>query len=141
MKAAEPRRPVLAGLAFVLGLALVLACAGPAGAQELELIGAARISHLATSATVRPAPHQTRLTEIRVRSGSLALHLEAVEIVFADGGLERAVVQESLAPGHRSRPIPVDGRRPVREILVMKRPGMRPGETILQVLGRVTRGR
>ncbi|AHB50042.1 hypothetical protein W911_06405 [Hyphomicrobium nitrativorans NL23] len=111
----------------------------PAAAQELELIGSARTTHQTASLTFRLSPGQSRLSEIRVRSGSLALHLEAVEIVFADGSLQRALVQESLGPGHQSRPIGIRNRQAVREIHISKRPGMRPGETVIQILGRPAR--
>ena len=109
----------------------------PTRAEALEVIAQARATHAAGSLAFRLAPRHPRLSEVRIRSGSLALHLEAVEIVFADGGYARVILQQSLSPGHRSRPIAVDSRRPVSEILVSKRPGMRPGETLVQVLGKV----
>ena len=140
MTAATPRRSAFHALALALGLALIHP-AGPATAQELELIGSARTTHQTLSLTFRPAPAQARLSEIRVRSGSLALHLEAVEVVFADGSVQRALPQESLGPGHQSRPIRIGSRQPVREIHISKRPGMRPGETTLQILGRVAQSR
>lgn len=137
VQTAVPGRPAVSSVILALGLGVVVAANPPAAAQELEVIGSTRTTHLTTSLKVRPTPRQSRLSEVRVRSGSLALHLEAVEIVFADGGVARTVVQNSLAPGRQSRPIRVDHDRPIQEILVMKRPGMRPGETTIQVLGRV----
>ncbi len=136
-----PCRSATTALALALGLALTAAAVAPVAAQELELIGSARTTHQTASLTFRPAPSQARVSEIRIRSGSLALHLEAVEIVFVDGSLQRAIVQESLGAGHQSRAIRIDGHQPVREILVTKRPGMRPGETVIQILGRVTQNR
>ena len=132
---AMPRRTARHALAFALAIHAGL----PAAAQELELIGSARTTHQTLSLTFRPAAAQSRLSEIRVRSGSLALHLEAVEIVFADGNTQRAIVHESLGPGHQSRPIRIESGEPVREIHISKRPGMRPGETVIQILARPVR--
>ena len=123
-------------LALTLGLALNAALSFSASAQDLELIASARTTHQTLSLTFRPTPRQALLSEIRVRSGSLALHLEAVEIIFADGSQQRAILQESMGPGHQSRPIRVESRQEVREIHISKRPGMRPGETVIQILGR-----
>lgn len=131
------------GRATLMAFAIAFANpAGPslAGGDTLEVVGSVRATHLQASLTFRLSAPQTRLSEIRVRSGSLALHLEAVEIVFADGGIERTILNQSLPPGHRSGAIRVDAGRQIREILVTKRPGMRPGETTLQLLGKVIRG-
>src|SRR5690606_11347430 len=125
-------------------LALALAALMPPGRaaadpNAFEIVGTIRATHLDQSLTVRLDPRQSRLSEIGVRSGSLAVHLEAVEIVFADGSHRRTILRQSLPPGHRSRPIPVDGGREIREILVTKRPGLRQGETTVQLLGKVIR--
>lgn len=126
--------------AWVLALALAAPLGHAyAGSDALEIVGSARTTHLEASLTVRPGARQARLSEIRVRSGSLALYLEAVEIVFADGGTDRAILRQNLPPGHQSRAIKVDGSRPVRKILITKRPGMRQGATTLQLLGKVIR--
>lgn len=139
MTTTMPSRRARCALALALGLAIT--SAAPAFAQELELIGSAQATHQTQSLTFRLSPRQFRLSEIRVRSGSLALHLEAVEIVFADGSLQRAIVQDSLGPGHQSRPIRIESRQAVREIHISKRPGMRPGETVIQILGRLAQDR
>jgi hypothetical protein len=110
---------------------------GAADKRALELIGNARVNNSTEHVVFRIAAHQAHLSEIRVRSGSLAIALVAVEIEFADGAQQRALLQDSLAPGHQSRSIPVDRRRALRRIVVMKRPGPRDGETALQVLGLV----
>lgn len=131
-----------AGRAAVVALVIAMAAqVGPslAGADTLEVVGSTRATHLQSSLTFRVSAPQARLSEIRVRSGSLALHLEAVEIVYADGHIARTILQQSLPPGHQSRAIRADPRRPIREILITKRPGMRPGETMLQLLGKVIR--
>lgn len=112
-----------------------------AQSHALEIVGTQRTTHLTQSLTFRPKAAQSRLTELRVRSGSLAIHLEAVEIVFADGTVQRTILQLGLPPGHQSPPIRVKTQDTIREILVTKRPGMRQGATTLQLLGKVIRAR
>lgn len=141
MQATEPKRNWRAACAFALWLALGATHATSATAQNLEVIGTTRATHLVQSHAFRPSAAQARLAEIRIRSGSLALHLEAVEILFADGSHQRAIVRQNLPPGHQSRAIPIDRQRQVREIVVSTRPGMRQGETTLQLLGKVIRDR
>lgn len=130
-------------IVFASAALAVTASHGPSAAQShaLEIVGSQRTTHLSQSLTFRPPAAQSRLSELRVRSGSLAIHLEAVEIVFADGTVQRTILQQGLPPGHQSPPIRVKTQDTIREILVTKRPGMRQGATTLQLLGKVIRAR
>jgi hypothetical protein len=127
---------------FPLLLALVLAALAPlahAGAQSLEVLATARTNNRTESLTFRIPTHQARVSELRIRSGSLAVTLAGIEIEFADGTQHRALLQETLPPGHQSQPIPVDSRHPVSKVFVTKRPGLQAGETAIQLIGKVER--
>lgn len=110
-----------------------------AHAQTLEVLGTARTNNRTESLVFRIPAHQARLSELRIRSGSLAVALAGIEIEFADGKLQRAVLQETLPPGYQSRPISVHPHGAVKRIFVTKRPGLHPGETVIQLLGKVER--
>lgn len=105
----------------------------------LEVLGTARTNNRTASLIFRVPSHQARVSEIRIRSGSLAVTLVGVEIEFADGKLERMRIEEALPPGAQSHPIPVDPSRPVSRVFVTKQPGLRAGETAVQLLGKVAR--
>ena len=75
------------------------------------------------------------MSAIRIRSGSLILKLVAVEIEFADGNTQRASLNQALAPGQQSQPIALDPSRTIREITVVKQPGLRDGDTTIQIIG------
>lgn len=123
-------------LTFVLaGLAFTLRSPPAHTADAPELLAQARVNNRTESIVFRLDPRQARVSEIRIRSGSLTVHIEAVEILFADGGHARAILGETLPPGYQSRPIPVDSRPAISRVLVSKRPGLRSGETTLQLLG------
>ncbi|WP_295556084.1 hypothetical protein [uncultured Hyphomicrobium sp.] len=109
----------------------------PRAEQALDVLATARTNNRTQSLTFRVPAHQSRVSELRIRSGSLAITLVGLEIAFRDGGTERFVLQGALAPGHQSQPIPVDPSRTIREVLVTKQPGLRPGETAIQLLGKV----
>lgn len=108
-----------------------------AAAQSLEVLATARANNHTSSVVFSIAPHQARVSELRLRSGSLPLALAGLEVAFADGTTDRVVLEGTLPPGHQSRPIPVDPQRAVRQVLLAARPGLRPGETTIQLLGKV----
>ena len=126
---------------LLIPIAMLALCREPARAhaQALEVLGTARTNNRTESLTFRVPHHQAHISALRIRSGSLATTLAGIEIEFADGGLERIKVQETLAPGRQSRSIPVDRRRAVARVFVTKRPGLRPGETVVQLLGEIER--
>jgi hypothetical protein len=111
-----------------------------AGNRGLELLGNARVNNRAPIILFRVDPRQSRVSEIRFRSGELPVLIETAEILYADGARQRVQILDRLAPGQQSRPIEVDRRRPIREVSVTKRPGLRPGETTLQLIGVVDAG-
>jgi hypothetical protein len=120
-----------------LALAVIaMALATPAAAQALEVIGRARSNNRVEVVAFRIDPGSAFISELRVRSGSLSMLLVAVEVEFADGGLARTLIGDALVPGQQSPPVAVDRKRAVRRIIVVKRPGLRDGETELQVLAR-----
>jgi len=119
---------------------LVAAAARSAWAGEaLELLATEHTNNRTASLTFRIPPQQAHVSELRLRSGSLAIGLDALEIEFADGGRARTRLDETLAPGQESRPLAVDSRRALSRVLVIKRPGARAGETAIQLLGRRVR--
>ena len=114
---------------FALAAAVTLAQAG-----TLEVIGRAKTNNRIDVVTFRIDPASSFASELRVRSGAIAMLLVAVEVEFADGGLARTVIGETLSPGQQSRAIAVDRGRAIRRIIVVKRPGLREGESELQIL-------
>jgi len=108
-------------------------------AQSLEVLATARANNRTASVVFSIAPYQARVSELRLRSGSLALTLAGLEITFADGTTDRVTLEGTLPPGHQSQPIPVDPERTLRQVLLSARPGLRPGETTIQLLGKIER--
>lgn len=102
-----------------------------------ELLGMARVNHRIAHMSFTISSAQAHVSEISVRSGSLAMTLQGIEIVFADGGQQRIAIDDSLAPGQASHPIPIDPGRALHKVSVAKQPGLHPGETVIQLLGRV----
>ncbi|WP_333793773.1 hypothetical protein [Hyphomicrobium sp.] len=112
----------------------------PADASgTFEILSTVRTSHRAGVVRFRIPAHQSRISELSLRSGSLAMSIAGLEIAFADGGFARIAAQETVPAGHQSRAFPVDGRRAVTEVVVTLRPGLRQGDTVLQLLGRIVR--
>jgi hypothetical protein len=126
---------------YLLGLATaaLMAASGHACAQALEVLAMVRSNNRTELLVFRLPAHQAHVSELRIRSGSLAVTLVGMEIEFADGAPARATLQDTLAPGQQSRPIAVDPGRAVTRVIVIKRPGLRPGETAVQLLGRPAR--
>lgn len=114
---------------------------GQTPGQNLELLGNARVNNRMTIVEFRIDRRQSNVSDLRIRAGELAVLLESVEIVFADGSRQRVEILDRLNPGEQSRPIPVDPRRQVSQVSIMKRPGFRPGETTLQLVGQVEHDR
>jgi hypothetical protein len=126
----------------IVALALVtFPLASSADAQSLEVLGTIRTNNRAGALVFRVPAHQAHVSELRIRSGGLAVTLVGIEIEYADGKLERIGLRENLAPGQQSHPIPTDARRAVKSVFVSKQPGLRPGETAVQLLGTVERRR
>lgn len=119
-------------------VAILAALSGAAqatsGAQEIVAQVNTNNRQDLVSAQIRPA--RSGCSEISVRSGSLPMMLLAIEIEHADGTTRRQIYQQSLPPGHASAPMPSDPRQDISRILVTKKPGLRDGETVLQILGR-----
>jgi hypothetical protein len=119
--------------------AALLSAAGPALASSLEVLGTARVNNATQTLTFRIARHQSRVSEVRLRSGSLTAHFLIMEIAFADGSRQRMTLDAIVSPGHQTPAFPVDPARAISEISVAKRPGLMPGETAIQLLGKVER--
>lgn len=99
-----------------------------------EVIGRARTNNRSEVVTFLIDTASAFVREVRVRSGGQSMLLVAVEIDFADGGSQRSAIGETLAPGRQSRAIGVDSWRAIHRITVVKRPGLRAGETEIQVI-------
>ena len=106
--------------------------------QDLEILASAHTNNREQTVTFI-VQRQTHVSELRIRTGSLATTLVSMEIEYHDGSLQRAVLQEPVAPGQQSRAIPIDTRRAVTKVFLEKQPGLRPGSTALQLLGKVVR--
>lgn len=107
-----------------------------ASAQDLEILASAHTNNREQTVTFlvqRPA----HASELRVRTGSLAVTLVSMEIEFGDGSPQRTILREPVPAGQQSRAIPVDPRRPIVKIFLEKQPGLRPGSTAIQLLGKV----
>ncbi len=128
-------RALRAAVAFLA----VLAATAQAASGTQEILAQANTNNRQdlVSAHIRPA--RSGCSEISIRSGSLPMMLLAIEIEHADGTTQRQIYQQSLPPGHASAPMRIDPRRGISRILVTKKPGLRDGETVLQVLGRCER--
>lgn len=107
-----------------------------AGAADAVIVGEARANNRTDLVTFTLRRAEPGIGELRLRSGHLAIVLVAVEVEFVDGTLARRVLEQSLAPGQQSAPIAVDPGRAIASVLVTKRPGLREGETLLQLLAR-----
>jgi hypothetical protein len=127
----------LRGAVIATGVLLLVAGYGFAASTALEILGHARVNNRTDLVVFKIAPSQAHASALRIRSGSLAVTLAAVEIEFTDGTHHRVMTQESLAPGHQSAAIAIDPGRTMARVLVSKKPGLRDGETVLQLLGAV----
>ena len=125
------------GAILAAGLLIVASCASFAGTPTLEILGQIRVNNRTDLVAFKIVPSQAHASALRIRSGSLAVTLAAVEIEFTDGTHHRVMTQESLAPGHQSAAIAIDPSRTMVRVLVSKKPGLRDGETVLQLLGAV----
>lgn len=114
---------------------IAFSCVAAQEASQLEIIARTRTNNRVEIVTLSVDRPRANVSGVRVRSGSLSLLLVAVEIEFADGARALEPVDETLAPGQQSRAIAVDPRRAISRIVVVKRPGLRDGDTELQVLG------
>lgn len=120
-----------------IGILLCAAGSAFAASAALEILGQVRANNRTDLVVFTIAPTQAHASALRIRSGSLAITLAAVEIEFTDGTHHRVMTQESLAPGHQSAAIAIDPGRAIARVLVSKKPGLRDGETMLQLLGAV----
>jgi hypothetical protein len=127
--------------AILAAAALSLACGGFGAAHARDalqhLVAQTKTTNRAELVTIRVHPERTGLSALAIRSGSLPIMLLAVEVEFSDGASQRQIYQHLLAPGHASPPMPLDPRRAIARVFVTKKPGLRDGETLIQVLGRV----
>lgn len=127
--------------AVTLPAVTLLAAAAAAGAPAFEVLASARINNRTESVVFRLDQRPANVSAIRVRSGSLPVTLVDIEIHFVDGGFARSAGDETLPPGRQSRALAVDSGRAIRRAIVLKRPGLTPGETTLQLLGQPPAGR
>lgn len=124
----------VAMMSLIIGQAIAAAAS-----DTFEVISTVRTNHRASVASFRIQGRPSHVSALAVRSGSLAITIAGIEIAFADGGFARFAAQETVPAGHQSRVFPVDGSRAITEVVVTMRPGLRPGETALQLLGRIAR--
>lgn len=107
-----------------------------ARAQDLEILASTHTNNREQTVTFL-VQRQTHVSELRVRTGSLAVTLVSMEIEFRDGSPQRTILREPVPAGQQSRAIPVDPSRPIAKVFLEKQAGLRPGSTALQLLGKV----
>lgn len=103
-----------------------------------ERIGLETADNRADSLSFRAERGEGRLRQIRLRAVAERIRIGTVTIVFANGERQTALVNRRLEPGETTEPIRIDldrDRRRVDEIIVEKRPGLRPGRVELELLG------
>ena len=84
----------------------------------------------------RVDPRDGPLEKIKLRSEGDYIAIESIRVRFADGGVESFSLYDRVGPGEETAPISFEGsRRPIVEILVIKRPSWRPGQAGLTLLG------
>lgn len=122
----------------VAGALLFAAAARPteARAEDLEILASAHTNNREQTLSFL-VQRPTHVSELRIRTGSLAVTLVSMEIEFRDGSLQRTILQEPIPAGQQSRAIPVDPRRPIAKVFLEKQAGLRPGSTAVQLLGKV----
>jgi hypothetical protein len=133
------------GFALNGAVSLVVACAllfataarpTEARAQDLEILASAHTNNREQTITIL-VPRPVHISELRIRTGSLAITLVSAEIEFSDGSLQRTRLQEPVPAGQQSRAIPVDTKRTIARVFLEKQAGLRPGSTALQLMGKV----
>ncbi len=60
-----------------------------------------------------------------------------LEIEFRDGGTERIPIRKAVPAGHLTPPFQIDADRAIRAVSIELQPGLRPGTTAIQLLGKV----
>jgi hypothetical protein len=137
----QPQAKLARSVAFRLvaaGALLFATTARPtqASAQDLEILASAHTNNREQT-VIFLVQRSAHASELRVRTGSLAVTLVSMEIEFHDGSLQRTILREPVPAGQQSRAIPVDPSRPIAKVFLEKQAGLRPGSTAIQLLGKV----
>jgi hypothetical protein len=106
----------------------------PPAQPEVEIIGTQRANNREQRVIFRLDPARAGVAAVAVRSGSEPIQLQSLDIAYANGEHKNVELPETILPGRQSRLSEVDAAAPIVEIVVWKRPGVRPGETTLQLL-------
>jgi hypothetical protein len=126
---------------FTLLLSL-LSAASCAHAEQLavpsrpavEILASQRVNNREQRVVFPITPGRTGVAAIAVRSGSETIQLQSLEIAYANGEHKNIELSEAIPPGRQSRMSEIPAPAPIVEIVVWKRPGLRTGETMMQVL-------
>lgn len=106
----------------------------PPPQPPLEILASQRANNREQRVVFRLEPGRAGLAAIGVRSGSEAVQLQSLDIAFANGEHRNIELPETILPGHQSRLSEIGAATPIVEVVVWKRPGLTPGETMLQLL-------
>jgi hypothetical protein len=116
--------------------AAILVAPNSASAREPEVIDAQSVNNREDRIVFRVPPGRQQLEQIRFRTGSDHVLLTTVEILSANGQRKVVDIYDRLGPGAESRPVAIEPGVPaVTQITVWKRPGLRPGQTTVQLIG------
>ena len=106
------------------------------GWSEPVIIASERVNSREERVVFRLPKNEGRLSELSIRTGGDSILLNAIDITYADGRMQRVDIVDRLLPGEQSRPIVLEPQSPpVREVVVWKRPSWRPTEGTLQLIG------
>lgn len=97
----------------VIGGALALAATATAWAQQVDFLGSRMVADLSETDVIQAQGSQ-RYSAVRLCVAQRAVHFRDVDIFFANGGHEDAIVRQLINPGECTRWI--DLRGPTRNI-------------------------
>lgn len=107
----------------------------PTPAPGVEILVAERTNNREQRVIFHLGKGKAGFTGIAVRSGTEPVQLLSFEIAYANGEHKTVQLGETILPGRQSQLSPVDAAVPITEVTLWKRPGLNPGETMLQLLG------
>jgi hypothetical protein len=102
---------------------------------SLQILAAERANNREQRVIFRLGNGRAGIAGLSVRSGSDSVQLLSFEVAYANGEHKTIELGETILPGRQSQVRPVDSAVPITEVILWKRPGLDPGETMFQLLG------
>jgi hypothetical protein len=123
-------------IALAILIALAALSAPAAEARDPTVLDTQRVNNREERVVFRIDRRYAHAEELRLRAGDQGMLVRAIEIKYAGGERRSIDFLDRLEAGHESRPLPLAASgRPLEEIIVWKRPTVRPGEGTLQLVG------